>query len=157
VTKPGGETRRNQRTSTRVGRARMTGRVGTVPPAVNEQFETYEAFQNWLGSSYPEGISTTAKGRTFRDFVAQLLPETTRGRRFGRLKANPKHSHDFGVDVLSADPSTDQLALQSRFFVGEKGHIDGIISQFRNYEARLQQTPDGQLFTDRGPAVPRPV
>jgi hypothetical protein len=77
---------------------------------MNDQFETYEAFRNWLGASYPEGISTTTKGTTFRDFVARLLPETTRGRRFGRLKANPKHSHDFGVDVTNADPANDALA-----------------------------------------------
>jgi hypothetical protein len=69
--------------------------------------------------------------------VARLLPETTRGRRFGPLMPNPKASHDFGVDVLSADPSTDQLRLQSKFFIGEKAHIDSIISAFKNYEARL--------------------
>ena len=68
---------------------------------MNEQFDSYESFHKWLLASYPEGISSTEKGATFRDFVARLLPETTRGHRFGPLKANPKASHDGGVDVFS--------------------------------------------------------
>jgi hypothetical protein len=35
---------------------------------VGDQFKTHEAFVNWLGSSYPEDISNTAKGASFRDF-----------------------------------------------------------------------------------------
>ena len=124
---------------------------------MDEQFESYDAFLNWLGSSYPEDISNTAKGASFRDFVARLLPESSRGRRYGRLKPNPRQSHDFGVDVLSADPSTEQLALQTKFWIGEKGHIDGVISAFKNYEARLDEPPEGKLFTDRGSSPARPV
>jgi hypothetical protein len=136
----------------------LTGAPDTVYWAMYEQFASYDTFRDWLLTSYPEGISTTEKGKSFRDFVARLLPETPSGRRFGRLEPNPKHSHDFGVDVLSADPTTDQLALQSKFWISQKADIDGIVSQFKNYETRIRESPsDGQLFTDEGSAVSRPV
>ena len=124
---------------------------------MNEQFESYDAFLKWLLASYPEDASTTAKGASFRDFAARLLPETTRGHRFGRLKGNPKQSYDFGVDVVSADPTTDQLALQTKFSIYEKKDIDEIISKFKNYESKLGDMPEGQLFSEATPETQRPV
>lgn len=124
---------------------------------MDDQFATYEAFRNWLIASYPEDSSTTAKGSTFRDFVAKLLPETARGHRFGPLIPNPKESHDLGVDVLSADLESDQLALQTKFSIYEKKDLDEIISKFGNYESTLDELPEGQLFSDEGPTKPRPV
>ena len=113
---------------------------------MNEQFQNYASFFHWLVASYPEDVSTTEKGTSFRDFVSRLLPETARGHRFGPLKPNPKHSHDRGVDVVSEDPTTDQLALQTKFAVSEKKHLDEILSKFKDYESGLDQNPDGRLF-----------
>jgi hypothetical protein len=51
------------------------GQVALLPPRPENRgrpkFKTHEAFVNWLGSSYPEDISNTAKGASFRD---ALLP-----------------------------------------------------------------------------------
>jgi hypothetical protein len=131
--------------------------TGNVRLAVSDPFDTYSDFFQWLVASYPERQSTTAKGTSFMDFVARLLPETSEGQRFGRLVANPKHSHDLGVDVVSADATTEQLALQSKFSISEKAHIDHIISQFENYEKKLDPDPEGQLFADDRPPPARPI
>lgn len=121
-------------------------------PRLPEQFSDYEKFRDWVFESFPETASTTLRGNTFRDFIISLLPETRLGRRFGRLEPAAKQSHDRGVDVVSAIPENDRLALQSKLAIREKSEIDDIISKFQDYEAtiasddqmKLVQEDDGQ-------------
>ena len=125
------------------------------PPRIPPQFRDYDRFRDWLSESFPEDATTTARGNTFRDFVISLLPQTQKGRRFGRLVANPKQSHDRGVDVLSADPSTDQLAVQTKLTMREKSHLDGILSAFQDYELTSSQAVQIELIpADDRPPLP---
>lgn len=116
-----------------------------IPP----QFLDYERFRDWLMESFPEDASTTIRGNNFRDFVISLLPQTQRGRRFGRLQPSTKQSHDHGVDVVSADPDAPQLAVQTKLGIREKSDFDGILSKFQDYEASYGEKAQIQLLRDQ--------
>ena len=122
-----------------------------VSPATNRlppQFSDYENFRTWLMQSFPEDANTTVRGNTFRDFVISLLPQTQRGRRFGKLKAAPRQSHDRGVDVINADPDAEQLAVQTKLGIREKSEFDEILSKFQDYEASYRDDPQTTLLAD---------
>lgn len=102
---------------------------------IPSQFADYEGFRDWLIESFPDDANTTVRGNTFRDFVISLLPQTQRGRRFGRLVPSAKQSHDRGVDIVSADPDGERLAVQTKLSIREKSEFDEILSKFQDYEA----------------------
>jgi hypothetical protein len=117
-----------------------------------DHFETYDNFHEWLLASFSDGATTVGKGQTFRDFAIDVLPMTSRARRFGSLSPNPKHSYDGGVDATSEQLAGEQLVVQSKLTIVGKDDIDAIISKFEGYEAGQELGDDGRLFTD-GPRV----
>jgi hypothetical protein len=122
----------------------MPSATTRIPP----QFADYEKFRDWLMESFPDDANTTVRGNTFRDFVISLLPQTQRGRSFGRLQPSPRQSHDRGVDVVSADSEAEQLAVQTKLSIREKSEFDEILSKFQDYEASYGDQPQIALLND---------
>ena len=123
----------------------------------SEQFKDYESFRDWLFTSFADDASSTARGDSFCDFVIALLPETSRGRRFGLLKRAPKRSHDKGVDAINADDDhPDPVAVQSKLTIGEKADLDTIFSKWQAYEAELLTQAPLELLpvNDNRPRLP---
>ena len=52
----------------------------------------------------------------------------------------PSSLHDRGVDVVSADPDGERLAVQTKLSIREKSEFDEILSKFQDYEATKEPT-----------------
>jgi hypothetical protein len=113
-------------------------------PGFLESFENLTAhFDEHFGA-----LGSNARGDTFLDLALKVISLTNEGQEFPALRLNEKKSHDGGVDLFTAMTSEARiLCAQSKYKVRSKDEFDGIISKFKNYEAKLSPPiPQPSLF-----------
>jgi len=103
---------------------------------------TQEDFEVHVAEGF-KGLSTVEKGRRFAAFASKLIAFLPEFRDFGEVRLSEKESHDGGVDIES-DLLEDgrRLCVQSKLRIAGKDDIDGIISKFHDFEAKISKGPD---------------
>lgn len=118
----------------------------TFPDYLN----SFESLQQHFRAQL-EGITTTAKGKRFAQFVQKLVPQTDIGSDFDLPTLSDRVSGDDGVDLTATGKADEtQLYVQSKLWVDRAETVDSVISKFQAFSRTGVQEGQASLFGANG-------